>query len=812
MRGLSTIVFVGSAFNLALPLFILFKGNKKQINLVFFGLGMSVALWTLCHGFALRTESNEQALLWTRRIMFGAIFLPPFFSWFVKLIAKDDYKVSPPVFLIHLMITGYFLFNIYSSQMISDAHWENWGISWRGGYIFNIYSIYYSSLMGYGIYLLVKRCRKTTGLTRIQGVYVLTGASLSAGFGMLVNIALPMFNIVELNKFGPLGTLALIGFWSYAIFRYRLMDVNLVFRYAFIYGLLIFTIAAPMLFIVWWSNSLVVASILILVALGMAPYLMSKWKGSFTQIVDKLAWFQGKYESLKNVAYYERVIVGSVSPRHWYINMADSVNLLIETDGVVGYMFDEEIDAYLPQAWAGMDRETAIRSMRGEKKGLLKLMNERKGIVFRDTLIHELPIDRARQIDGMMEVLGAHLCVPFSNGEKIVGFITVGKKLKKGISFFKQNEVHFNSIRDLLDIPITKDKNKIKAIKQLTGRLDPQKTPEQASDHDILDALNRLVDEKEFLSVLDLNSLNLRSEGIQLLKQHRERGGLSKKQRRVLQTAVLRSLFKDEIGPGPEDLFNAEDIDALTLLFSAGQETLMVMMTAVAQQKKSAEWAHDLRQPFDKGSFKLLDDLLEGKLGTVSGEQKQALLAMKQDSGFVRRKLEALINPQTDALRIVPCEARSVLDLFIHKIEPVCAHHGLRLVFDLPEPGIQIRCDPEILSFRVLGNIADNAMRHTPCGGTIQIGYQIDETFVTILLRNVGGEPIAPKNLKKIFDRGTQIHGDGTIGISGLGLFNVAHAMGAMGGTVWATSSRENGTTFHMQFPLLQNSSSRDNS
>ena len=378
----------------------------------------------------------------------------------------------------------------------------------------------------------------------------------------------------------------------------------------------------------------------------------------------------------------------------------------------------------------------------------------------------------------------------------------MGKKLKKGISFFKQYEVHFSSIRDLLDLPITKDKNKIRAIDQLTGRLDSEKIPDRVSDHEIIDALNSLVDEKELLNALDLNSLNLRSEGIHLLKMHRERRGLARKQRRVLQTAVLRSLFKDEIGPGPEDLFHAEDIDALTLLFSAGQETLMVMMTAVSQQKKSAEWAHDLRQPFDKGSFTLMDDLIEGKLGIVSDEQKRALFAMKQDSGFVRRKLEALINPQSDTLRIVSCDVRTVLEMFINKIEPVCGHHGLRLISDLHDPGIKIRCDPEIFSFRVLGNFADNAMRHTPRGGTIQIGYQYDGSALTVLFKNVGGEPIATENLKNIFDRGTQIHGDGTIGISGLGLFNVAHAMGAMGGKVWATSSQEEGTTFYMQFPL----------
>jgi len=801
MMGLSTVVFIGTAFNLALPVFTLFKGTKKRINLVFFALGMSVALWTFCHGFALRTATDEEALLWTRRIMFGAIFMPPFFSWFVKMIEKEDYKVSRIVFLTHLSVTGYFLFNVFSPQMISDAHWEDWGIAWRGGTIFNLYSVYYLGFIGYGIYLLAKRCRNTTGLTRTQALYVLLGAALSAGVGLLVNIALPMVGVVELNKFGPLGTLTLIGFWSYAIVRYRLMDVNLAFRYTFIYGLFIATLAAPMLLVVWWSKSLVVASIFILVALGIAPTLMTQWKESFTRIVDKLAWFQGKYESLKNVGYYERIVLGSISLRHWYVNMVDSVNRLIETECVVGYMLDDELEAFLPQAWSGLDQDGAMRSMRGEKRELLDLMKERKGIVFRDSLIHELPEERARQIDNAMEILNAHLCAPFSDGERIVGFITVGKKLKKGIAHFKADEINFGALRRSLDLLITRDKNKIKIIDLVNKQINPDKGSFKTPEREILEAINGLVNDANFLNEIDLSLLALRSEGVQLLKKFEGGSPLTGKQTRTLHTAVIRSVLKEEVGPGPEDLINAEDIDALSLLFSAGQETLMVMTTAVTQQKSSAEWAHDLRQPFDKGNFQLINDLSSGKLGPVNAEQKQALFAMKEDAEFVRKKLETLINPQADDLRMENYDVRILLQIFALKIQPLCAQHQLKLNVDLPPQMTRIRCDAEILNFRVLGNLSDNAIRHTPAGGSIHIGVQMQEGVVVLFVKNTGGEPIPRDKIPTIFERGTQ--GNGHTGLAGLGLFNVAKSMEAHGGKVWVESSKEAGTTFFLQFPAI---------
>ena len=222
----------------------------------------------------------------------------------------------------------------------------------------------------------------------------------------------------------------------------------------------------------------------------------------------------------------------------------------------------------------------------------------------------------------------------------------------------------------------------------------------------------------------------------------------------------------------------------------------MVMMTAVAQQKKSAEWAHDLRQPFDKGSFQLIDDLAEGKFGSVNDEQKQALFAMKQDSGFVRRKLETLINPQSDVVHMGVRDVRTLLEELSLKFELLCLHHKINFKIDLPDLGQKIQCDTEILIFRIFGNLLDNALRHTPAGGSIQIGVKPEAETIIISVKNIGGEPIEPDHLARIFDRGTQGGGNGTVGVAGLGLFNVAQAVKANNGKVWATSTKKEGTTF----------------
>lgn len=774
------------------------RSGKTRLNLYFAAICVSVITWLVFTGIGYMVRNDAGlARFWFQADWAG-----------VSFISINVYAFSATLLQLHRprsIALGYILASwfaistmTFNPQMAGVKQFE-WGFYPLRNIAWNIpFFLYFFGYMGQAFNDYIAAYLKTTNPLQRNRIKYMFLALLIAYTGSIDYLPTYGFNVYPI---GFLGISVFVAISAYAIIRHRLMDVTLAFRYTFIQALFVTTLATPMLFLIWWSKSLVVASVVVLVGLWVAPYLLTQWKDSFTRMVDKLAWFQGKYESLKNVGYYERIVVGSISLRHWYINMVESVNRMIETECVVGYMLDDGLEAFLPQAWSGLDREGAIRSMRGEKRELLGLMKERKGMVFRDSLIHELPEERARQIDGAMDILNAHLCHPFSDGERIVGFITVGKKLKKGITHFKADEIHFEPLRKALDLLITEDKNKIKLIELLNKQLDPDKGPFETSDREILEAINGLINDANFLKEIDLGLLTLRSEGSQLLKKHQDGGRLTGKETLVLHTAVIRSILKDEIGPGPEALINAEDIDALSLLFASGQETLMVMTTAVTQQKRSAEWAHDLRQPFDKGNFQLINDLSSGKLGPVNAEQKQALFAMKEDAEFVRKKLEALINPQADDLRMGNYDVRVLLQIFTLKIKNLCAHHQINLNVDLPPQMTRIRCDAEILNFRILGNLCDNAIRHTPAGGNIHIGVQQKDGQVILFVKNTGGEPIPEDKIPTIFDRGTQ--GNGHAGLAGLGLFNVAQAMEAHGGKVWVASSKEAGTTFFLQFPAV---------
>lgn len=100
-------------------------------------------------------------------------------------------------------------------------------------------------------------------------------------------------------------------------------------------------------------------------------------------------------------------------------------------------------------------------------------------------------------------------------------------------------------------------------------------------------------------------------------------------------------------------------------------------------------------------------------------------------------------------------------------------------------------------------NLIDNAVRHTPAGGTITVRGEVVNGAAHVTVHNTGSF-IPPEALPRVFERFFQVdrsrRREG--GHSGLGLSIAAEVVQAHHGTVEANSSRETGTEFTVRLPL----------
>ena len=118
--------------------------------------------------------------------------------------------------------------------------------------------------------------------------------------------------------------------------------------------------------------------------------------------------------------------------------------------------------------------------------------------------------------------------------------------------------------------------------------------------------------------------------------------------------------------------------------------------------------------------------------------------------------------------------------------------------------------DPQRLA-QVLGNLIENALRHTPTGGRVEVSARTDHGELTLRVADTG-EGIPGEHLPHLFERFYRVdtarnrdHGG-----AGIGLAIAKALVEAHGGHITASSDGPGrGTTFTIRLPLRATTSSR---
>jgi two-component system sensor histidine kinase/response regulator len=212
---------------------------------------------------------------------------------------------------------------------------------------------------------------------------------------------------------------------------------------------------------------------------------------------------------------------------------------------------------------------------------------------------------------------------------------------------------------------------------------------------------------------------------------------------------------------------------------------------------------HDLKNPLSvvAGNLELARERVAlsnfAKLAEVLDEADDA-------TGRIRNMVEDLlaIVRLEDANFPVRCEAIEMGDL----LGSIAASFALKaaskgVALQLPSIDLTIEADPHLLR-RVVENILDNAIRHTPQGGRIAIEVR-REQGIDIRIANTG-PPIPPNERGTIFEkfaRGKSEAAD--VGNAGLGLYFCKRAVEAHGGEVSACETPEWPTCFVVSLPYV---------
>ena len=279
------------------------------------------------------------------------------------------------------------------------------------------------------------------------------------------------------------------------------------------------------------------------------------------------------------------------------------------------------------------------------------------------------------------------------------------------------------------------------------------------------------------------------------------------KRLRSMTTTVSRFAegdYQQRVEPGSDD-----EIGQLGRTFNQMADSLVesmakMKMNDALRRELVANVSHDLRTPL--ASIQGYLETIFMKQDEIDEERRQQFLdIIYQNTTMLNRlvgelfelsKLDARQSePQREPFSLIELAQDTVLDF-----QPRAEKQGVLLEADF-SPQLPFAYGDIAMVERVLTNLVENALHHTPSGGRVLLRIAAGEQELVCEVKDTG-QGIAREDLPHIFDRfyrgekGRQ-HKGGT----GLGLAIAQKIIEAHGGQISAASTEGQGATFRFSLP-----------
>lgn len=238
--------------------------------------------------------------------------------------------------------------------------------------------------------------------------------------------------------------------------------------------------------------------------------------------------------------------------------------------------------------------------------------------------------------------------------------------------------------------------------------------------------------------------------------------------------------------------------EAQELARSFNQMTEEVERQQTALRDFLANVSHDLQTPLTSingFSQALMDDVVTGD------EQRNAYRIIEDESRRLLRLVEGLLDLSRIEAGQVQVESSPV------NVETLLEHVGELFALRAQELDVQLAVAPSSVGDvlgdwdrldQVMGNLLDNALRHTPPGGDVQLSATREsQSSVSIAVADTG-VGIPEEAIPNLFDRYYKSDRPGAQGGTGLGLAIARELVRAQGGEIRVSSEQGVGTTFHI--------------
>ncbi|MFC1566242.1 diguanylate cyclase [bacterium] len=291
----------------------------------------------------------------------------------------------------------------------------------------DLFLVYFISLIGlllfslYKIYIVSKNFQ---GIKKLQARYIFLGLFTFIFVSSLMSFWSPLlFDFPELGRYDFFGQLFFIGFTGYAIIQYKLLDIDLVWRYTSSYLLYFFlgsSLFVSILFSVRdWFYSILVVCVSFVAFLPFLHKLILKFANNIL-----LKKYNRVWDDLNKQGYEDEVFGTTKKLISKRLN-----NILRQLKLANGsfFIFKEQSDNYILFEHQGNQGSKNMRINSSNK--IIEYLKFTKQPLMKDLIVNDDKTD----ILSTMDELNAEIAFPVFLSFKLIGILFLGPKITNNI-------------------------------------------------------------------------------------------------------------------------------------------------------------------------------------------------------------------------------------------------------------------------------------------------------------------------------------------------------------------------------------------
>lgn len=796
---LEYILFAAVIYNLVMAIIILLRVRDQASGLIFTGYILATVAWTASVALMPIYPHKPEVLYLLRSAHCSAALIVISLVWFCTTFPHYSAKFARVSWLLTILGLPWLVL-AWGRWLIPDVKISSWGVDAVSGQLMPFFTSWAIISAIIAITHLALKGQKSRGLERLQVRYILLGAVGLIVVGAVPNLVLPSTTgSFRLAPLGPLSSLIITSTTTYAIVRYRLMDIKIVLRAGLVYSVtigtlsLLFALLVPLLNRTLTNHydfpdgagSFIMA---FLIALAFQPF------RTYVQNQVDRRFFKSVYDYRLTLREAGSAFA---SARDQQILINTMINALIRTLRPFGAAF------YIP----GHQNSLVLSSTAGtwtslpeiihDEHPLLQYAMETDEVLLADELIRQ---PEPHQTNGLrMRAWGAHVALPLIAGEQLCGMVLLGEKLSGDVYtaddigllriLGKQAAIALDNARHFHDMVMLNEYHArlLHIMHDGVIALDPQQriiTFNPASEYITGVPVNEAIGNRlDHIGLAQLPTTITREQG-------REVEIIMRDGREVPLLVTVTPFTR------------LYDVSDCYLIVFRDLSTLRALEAEKVQAERfssmgamAASLAHEIKNPLVP--IKLFAHLLPVKYDDHEFREEFSHTVVKEVeriNRLVGQMLDLVRSPLSDRC---PVDLREILERLLSLLQGDCARNAIHVTTEISATLPPVMGMAEQL-YQALLNVLTNAVQVMPTGGELSVIVEVQQGKIVCCVSDTG--PGVPQSeLARIFE---PLYTTKTGG-HGLGLALTYQFIRTHGGEIRADCVPGEGLTVTISLPAM---------